>query len=148
MKIWQRRVIGLLTLGGSSVGLAAIALETPNSQLQGLTLVIIVLFAIVFLYGIAIGVLIIENDDKSMQLALPFWLAQLPVFQSAWISYGLYTGAKFDILLQSDFNIKFELFGGARFTFYLFPGDSTAFGVNVVAVYISYLIWKNRRRVA
>jgi len=146
MKNWQGRAIGVLTLGGSAIGLAAIVTEVPISTLQGLTLLIVAVFAVVFVYGIAVGVLIIEKAEKSLSLALPFWLAQVPVFQSAWITYGLYTGAKFDVLFGSDLNINFVWSGGAHFTFYLFPGDAAAVGVNVVAIVVCYMIWKNRTR--
>ena len=146
MKNWQRRAIGILTLGGSSVGLAAIVSEVPILQLHGVSLLIVAIFGAVFLYGIAVGVLIIEKTDSSLLLALPLWLAQVPVFQSSWISYGLFTGAKFDILFRSDLNINFEWSGGSHFTFYLNPGDSAAVGVNVLAIMICYLIWKSRDR--
>ena len=144
MTDWKRRAIGILTLGGSSVGLAAIASGIAISQLRGLSLLIVVVFAAVFIYGIAIGLLIIEKVDKSMRLALPFWLAQVPVFQSEWVSYGLYTGLKFDVLFQFSLDIRFEWSGGAQFSFFLFPGDPGVVGANLVAVFVSYTVWKNR----
>ena len=146
MNIWQGRIVGVLTLGGSAIALAAIVSGVPILTLRGLTLLIVSIFAVVFVYGIVVGVLIIEKAEKSLPLALPFWLAQVPVFQSAWLSYGLYTGAKFDVLFQSDLDISFVWSGGAHFTFYLFPGDAAAVGVNVVAILVCYMIWKNRKR--
>jgi len=148
MKTWQRRTIGALMLGGSSIGLAAIASEIPITQLGGVFLMIVVAFVVLFVYGIAVGVLMIENAVGARALALPFWLAQIPVIQSAWISYGLYTGAKVDVLLKSDFDIGFVWSGGAQFSFYLLPGDSGAVGVNLVAAVVSYLLWKNRSAAA
>ena len=147
MKNWRGRAIGVLTLGGSAIGLAAIVSAVPISTLRGLSLLIVAVFAVVFVYGIVVGVLILEKAEKSLSLALPFWVAQVPVFQSAWITYGLYTGAKFDILFGSDLNINFVWSGGAHFTFYLFPGDPGAVGVNVVALVVCYMISKNRREV-
>jgi hypothetical protein len=146
MNKWQRRAIGILTLGGSSVGLAALLAHVSVSKLHGISLLISTIFAATFVYGITVGVLIIEEKGNSLSLALPFWLAQVPVFQSAWISYGLFTGAKFDILFLSDLTINYELSGGANFSLYLFPEQSTAVGVNVVAIIVCYLISKNRRR--
>ena len=147
MKNWRERIIGVLTLGGSAIGLAAIVSEVPILTLRGLSLLIIATFAVVFIYGIVVGVLVIEKAEKSLLLALPFWLAQVPVLQSAWITYGLYTGAKFDILFGSDLNINFVWSGGTHFTFYLFPGDAGAVGVNVVAIAISYMIIRNQKDV-
>ena len=146
MKIWLRRSIGVLTLGGSAVGLAAIVSEVPITQLQGLSLVIVSMFAAFFIYGLVIGVLIIENSENSLVLALPFWLVQIPAITTPWISYALFTGAKFDILFQPNLDINFEWAGGARFNFYLFPDASMAIGANVLAVLISYLIWTHRER--
>ena len=136
--------MGVFTLGGSSIGLAAIASEISFSQMAAMSLVLFALFAVLFCFGIAVGVLIIEETRDALSLALPFWLAQIPVFQSPWLSYALYTGAKFTILFESDIDIHFEWAGGSYFNFYLFPGASGAIGVNIVAIVVSYWIWKNR----
>lgn len=144
MRKWQRRAVGILTLGGSSVGLAAIASEISFSQLAPLSLVVVAMFAALFCFGIAVGVLIVEDTHDALSLALPFWLAQIPAFQSPWISYELFTGAKFTILFQSALTINFEWAGGSHFNLYLFPGDPGAIGVNIVAIVVSVWIWKNR----
>lgn len=144
MNIWLRRTVGVLTLGGSSVGVAAILSQISISQLHGLNFVFIAVFFAVFIFGIAVGALLIENTDNSVPLALPFWLIQVPILKTAWISYGFYTGAKFDIVLESDLTISYVLSGGANFSLYLFPADGTAVGVNVVAIVMGYLLWKHR----
>ena len=144
MKNWQRRVIGILTLGGSSAGLGAIATEVPISEIGGFSLLIFAVFSVVFLYGIAVGVLILENAENSLGFALPFWLAQIPVIQFPWVSYRLFTGAKFDIVYLSNHSIDLAWSGGSRVTFLLNTSTDWAIGANVVAIVVSYFIWNVR----
>ena len=146
MKDWQRRTIGVLTLGGSAIGLVAIFTNIPLFQVDKISLAIVSVFILLFLYGLYVGVLTLESRDSAYSLLLPFWVAQVPVVQSHYFSYGLYTGVKFDVLLKSNADLGFEWSGGAHFTFQLFPGDSLAIGANVAAIVVVSMIWKNRRR--
>ena len=143
MSKWKGRIIGVMTLGGSAIGLAAILQESPNWTTYGISMFIFMAFAIVFVYGIVAGVLIIERTERATALALPFWLAQIPVIQSPLITYGLFTGAKFDILIQSGLDIGLTWSAGSSFSFYLLSGNPFAIGVNVVAIGVCYLILKN-----
>lgn len=138
---WKPRAIGVLTLGGSATGLAVMAAQGLGAAAGGLTLAIVAAMCAVFTYGMVVGVLILERNEKSFLLALPFWIAQIPVFESPLLSYALFTGAKFDIVLRADHTVNLEWAGGAHFALLLNSSNGWAVGVNVVAIVVGFMVW-------
>lgn len=134
-------------LGGSSVGLAFTVTGAASTTLQGITLFILLFFLAAYVYGIVVGLMVIEEAERSLSLAFPFWAAQIPTVHSGWISYSLFTGAKIDVLLASDWDMQFAWSVGSRFSFFLLSASETvAVGVNVFALGVCYVIWKQQMR--
>lgn len=148
MKLWQRRVIGVLMLAGSASGLAIIVLTVSRLQLDPATGLIFLAFFAVFVYGIVVGVLMLRQHRSGSALALPFWLLQIPVLQSKWLTYELFTGLKVDVLFWQDPDLKlaFNFQFGAQFEFYIGAGSEFAAGINVIAIFIAWLLWKEAVR--
>ena len=146
MDAWQRRTIGVLTLGGSAVGFTAIIDRVPILEMRGISLVIVGVFAAFFVSGLIIGLFLIEGKKKTLPLAMAFWVAQIPVVSAPFVRYDLFTGTKLDITLSPGLTLNFKWGGGAEFNFNLFQGDSLAIGLNVVAAVIAVLLWRAWKR--
>jgi hypothetical protein len=146
MKNWQRRTLGCLALGGGAVGLAAIfgVLFTD----QPIASKIIVLLSLpLYAWGIWCGVQMLEQHPSALRSNFWFWAIQIPVLQSSVLSYLFSSGLLVGLWLQfAPSNINFLTWVGSRFELTINQPKPLALGFNVVALAISFFIWRLRRR--
>lgn len=145
MKTWQRRFVGILTLAGSGAGIAAL-LEGifDKHTTMGTTIVFLVLLC-AYAIGIAGGVLILEDSRRMRSLAVPFWAMQMPVVSSPWLVYQLSSGARLDVVLTGEPDLKFFWAAGSNVSLYLLSGAPIAIGVNLVAVFVFWFLVKTSK---
>ena len=136
MKTWQRRTIGILTLGGSATGFVIVLQELFNGAGDNYWLIILLAALILYGFGVFVGVMIFEDHDRMRQFALPFWALQIPYLTSAWLSFEFSSGARFILALTEGASIEFYGGAGSRFSFYLANGAPFSIGVNFVAIVI------------
>jgi hypothetical protein len=144
MPKWLRRTAGTLTLGGSAVGIALIALALLSSPQPIGTLVVYGLFIALFAVGIVVGVWLLESDRRGVVWGVPYWCLQIPLVSSSLISYQFATGAFINVAVTGDAKLQFNAQVGSNFTFVLLSDAPLLIGVNVFAVAMSVLLWKRR----
>lgn len=147
MPSWRRRIIGIFTLGGSSIGLTFTLTEFGGDRLPVIWLIILAVFVVIYAVGLVAGVLILENDKRMSAIAFPFWAIQVPVISSPWISYGMFSGAQFNVLITAAPDIQFFWAAGSVFTFALFQDVPFAAGANIVAILVCIALVKDERPV-
>ncbi len=145
MELWQRRVIGVLSLGGGvlgfSVGVSQILLQSSVVAwaLGGA-------FVTVYVWGGFLGLRLLEGDDTRLDGLSRFWLLQVPTFASPLFSYLLTAGFHLTFLLQLNpprANASFNLGSEFRYSL-LVSGEPWAIGINVFA--LSVFLWLLRVR--
>jgi hypothetical protein len=146
MKNWQRRTLGCLALGGGAVGLAVIfsALFTE----QPIASKIIVLFSSpLYAWGIWCGVQMLEQQPGALCSNFWFWSIQIPILQSSVLSYLFSSGLLIGLWFQfAPLKINFLAWAGSRFEFTINQPKPLALGFNIVALAVSFFIWRLRRR--
>jgi len=144
MKLWQRRVLGILAVGGGAVGatLSVIALIRVSHVIEGL---IYVAFSCLYAWGIWCGVKMFEAQPNAERYNRRFWLIQIPALNSPLLSYTMVCG--FQVTLSLEFTpLKFgaSLDAGSQFNFSLLQWDHPwSFGINVFALGI--FLWMARK---
>lgn len=142
MKNYQRRIIGILTLCGSSVGI--VSSLTQLIEVNGVigTMVFGLVLAI-YSWGAWLGLNLLENKPNFQQL-IKFWWLQVPIFWSPLLGYFLTSG--FHLSVYFDFSAikliwNFNL--GSLFKFTLLQsGHSWQLGVNIFALGVVWFLDK------
>lgn len=143
MEIWQRRALGILTIGGGAVGVTnCIALYfNLNKTLE----ILFVLAAIgIYAWGLWCGMQLLEKQAGSERLVLKFWAIQIPSFGSPIAVYILTSGFQIGLSLQfSPFMSKWRLWLGSSFKFSLLQSSEPWFiGINVFAVAVVWWLYR------
>lgn len=107
-------------------------------QISGFAWLLFTVFLLIHVYGIVAGLLCIENSPKATVLLLPYWIIQIPVVDSAALTYRFSSGAHFNLSVSEAVRVNFDLGIGAKFMFYI--GNTTPFqiGANFVAIAVVY----------
>ncbi|MCD7098076.1 hypothetical protein [Stenotrophomonas sp. MMGLT7] len=139
MKLWQRRAIGILTLGGGSVGFAA-ALSLILTRSNPIEWPFCIGFIAIYTCGIWCGVQLLEGKPGAERSAVKYWLIQIPAFGSPLFGYFLSSGFHTTVSLQVfplKLNANFLL--GSTFNYSLMQTGSPWFvGVNLFAIAITW----------
>jgi hypothetical protein len=98
LKVWQRRFVGILSLGGGALG-AALALQLMFSSDNALGGVACLLFAATYGWGMWCGVRLLEAQAGASRSAFWYWLIQVPAFGSPFAGYFLTSGFHVTALL-------------------------------------------------
>lgn len=145
MKLWQRRSLGMLTLGGSAIGLAscpaALASQAPGLVNDGG----IVLGAALFVWGLACGVWMLERKAEAASRTAWFWLVQVPLVQTPVFDYMSFCGARLHLrakLSPVEFGFAANVLGTQFGLDFGQPGQRVGFGVNVLALALA--VFSNR----
>ena len=77
-----RRVLGILTLGGSFTGLVITLQQIVTVAQPALAVVLSSGFALLYAWGAWCGTRLLEGDPKAMHTSRIFWALQLPVLVS------------------------------------------------------------------
>lgn len=146
MKDWQRRVLGSLALGGGAIGLTAIfgALLTDQPTASK---ILVLLSLPLYAWGIWCGLQMIERHPGALRSNFWFWAIQIPVLQSSMLSYLFSSGVIVGLWTQFDpVKLNFLAWLGSRFEVSINQPRPLALGVNVVALVVTFFIWRLRRR--
>jgi hypothetical protein len=134
MQHWQRRLLGILALGGGFTGLAVGLglLVVPGAILSK---VLSVPFLALFAWGVVCGLWLLEGRDGALRQNFYFWLTQVPFLSSPVAGYSFSSGASLHFKYQPslstwDFFARF----GSQFEYSLLQGKPFIVGINVVAV--------------
>lgn len=144
MKSKMESIIGVMGLGGSYLGLA-VTLQYALQIQSILTIIIALIFATLYLFGIFTGYkLLTEKRESTYKLNLYFWLIQTLAIYSPIITYFFSAGA-FIVLGPNltEFTLAFNLQFGSKFAFYTFNSEQPfILYVNLVAAYFSWFLYK------
>lgn len=134
MQQWQRRLLGILALGGGFTGLAVglSLLLAPGSILGKLLSVPFLGF---FTWGMVCGLRLLEGRDDALRQNFYFWLTQVPFLMSPVFGYSFSSGASLHFKYQPSLS-KWDFFArfGSQFEYSLLQGKPLIIGINVAAV--------------
>lgn len=98
MNSWLRRFFGFWALAGSAIGLAGVFPSLLRVQHLGLTQQIVVgLTVALFGWGVWCGFAMLESHPGAIRANRNFWLIQVPVLYSPWLSWSLFSGLQFEV---------------------------------------------------
>lgn len=145
MKAWQRRILGILTLGGGILGLVTsvtMLLSSANPIVWGFCLFFIALYA----WGVWCGIRIFEKDATARGCTLKYWIIQIPTFSSPFLGYAFVSGFHLTPSIQlAPFAFNINFWFGSTFTYSLMQSNKPwLLGVNVFAVAV--VIWLARQK--
>ena len=146
MKLWQRRAIGILTLGGSYLGMAMVS-PFIFSQESWLAKLLAIFFVLMYCFGIWCGLRLLESSNKSLFPCTIFWLVQIPYFMSPLAGYGFTSGALFYITYEYPAGFSWFTRLGSQFGYSLLQADKPfIIGVNLFALLIAgFLAYKSSK---
>jgi hypothetical protein len=135
MQLWQRRVFGILALGGSFLGVSLV-IEQLLAPVGLSDKALILPFLVLYACGIWCGLELIEGAAGALRSNRIFWMFQIPFITSPIFSYAFASGAVLNISFQpAHENLNFFVRLGSQLGVSLFRADVPwAFGVNVFAL--------------
>lgn len=147
MKTWQRRTVGILTLGGGAIGFAA-ASTLLFARSNPLEWVFCLAFLALYAWGIWCGTKMLEGLPGAERSSLVYWLAQIPSFSSPVIGYFFSSGFHTVVSLQfSPWDVTINFLLGSTFSYALMQEEqSLSIGVNVFALAVTWWLAREIRR--
>ena len=133
MGTWERRLFGIVALGGSYLGLT-FGGGLLTSEMPGLAKLFVLPFLGLYVWGIWCGLRMIEVGDGALRANRRFWLMQVPLFTTPWLGYKFTSGllgwfalkAPMEWQVQARFGSEFggriTLCDGLRFSNVRFRG--------------------------
>jgi hypothetical protein len=144
MKLWQRRALGILAVGGGAVG-ATVGMTTLLRSTRVIEWLIYIGFSSLYAWGVWCGVKLLEGQPDAEKYNRRFWLIQVPALNSPLLGYTMVCG--FHVTLSLDltpFKLGANFHAGSQFTFSLMQWDQPlSFGVNIFALGI--FLWMARK---
>lgn len=135
MKLWQRRSLGILTLGGGAIGVAA-ALTVLFTRSNPIEWLFCIGFVALYAWGVWCGSRLLEQQPGAEASTVKYWLVQIPSFSSPIFGYFLVSGFHITFSIQIDpFKANANFLFGSSFNYSLFQtGQAWMVGVNLFAV--------------
>ena len=143
MKIWPRRILGILGIGGGAVGFVACATKLLGATHPAQWAIYIV-FGGLYAWGLWCGVKLMESQPNALRYNRRFWLLQVPAFNSPLLGYSFASGFHLTLSLNlTPFSLGFNSQVGSAFDFSLIRWDQPlSLGVNVFA--FGMYLWLER----
>jgi hypothetical protein len=135
MKRWQRRLFGILALGGGAIGFA-VSLQTIIARTHPLDWLFCLAFMALYAWGIWCGLRLIEGQPGAERSNAVYWLLQVPYFVSPVVGYFFASGFHLTMSLQVS-PMKFDLnsqLGSTMFYSLLQTDKPLVFGLNLFAL--------------
>lgn len=146
MKRWQRRALGILTLGGSAVGVS-LALSIMFTRQRPIEWALYLVFILLYAWGAWCGVKLLEQQPGAERSLFRFWLIQIPTFQTPLIGYFMSCGFHVTVSMQFDpilFGTNFLL--GSMFQYSLLQSHLPwMMGINLFAAAIAWWLLRQSR---
>lgn len=144
---WQRRGLGVLSIGGGSIGFSSgMTVVLQGHEITATNILPFALGMAFFLWGVWCGVQMLEGNRQAMYRNAIFWLVQTPLLQTPVLGYTVFCGAQLQVFAKlSPFQIGFFSSGfGAQVALNLGQPDARfIIGVNLIALCIS--VWLMRK---
>jgi len=147
MQLWQRRILGVLAIGGGALGIA-VGLQVASSSNGVLAWLLIAPFLCLYLWGIWCGVCLLEDRKGAARSNLAFWAIQVPVLQSPYFGYLFTSGFFSTVTLQpAGTKLGFQFWMGSRFEISLMQADRpVVLGINLFALVVAVFLYRHIRR--
>ena len=147
MRLWQRRTLGILALGGGFVGVALGSQMLMNAELSVPARVLILPFMALYGFGVWCGLGMLESRPGTVALNRLFWLLQVPYVMSPIAGYLFASGAMAYVSFAPGSGFGAMARFGSQFQYSLFELTKPfVIGVNVVALAVfAFLTWELRR---
>ena len=139
MKLWQRRALGILTLGGGAIGIAA-ALTLLLTRSNPVEWLFCLAFIALYAWGIWCGARLLEQGPGAERSILKYWLIQIPAFSSPFVGYFLSGGFHTTVALQiTPLKANANFLFGSTFNYSLMQSEQPwLVGVNVFAAGVAW----------
>jgi len=144
MNRWERRVLGVLALGGSFLGLV-LGITLLVSQHSPLVVVFEIPFLALYVWGIWCGLRMLEQPETALKMNVWFWATQVPYLTSPIAGYYFASGSMLYVTYQpSTSSVGMFYRFGSQFQYSLFQADKPfVLGVNIFAlVIVGWLVWR------
>jgi len=134
VKLWQRRLLGILAIGGGAIGATQcfVAMTSASRVIEWL----FVLLAFAFYgWGVWCGTRLIEGRPGAEQSNRRFWLVQVPTFSTPAVAYFLTCGFHLTVKLEfAPFKLGANFLLGSTFNYSLLQPEAPIYiGMNVFA---------------
>lgn len=142
MKRWQRRTLGILDIGGGSLGIAISVMQVAQTGWSFSQLILALAIAM-YAWGVACGVALFEDSPRAEHANFWFWLVQVPILTSPLASY-LFTSGAF-ALVKINFwppGYAANAMIGSQFNFSFNSSAPWGIGVNLLALGICWWLWR------
>ncbi len=148
LPVWQRRLFGALPIAGASLGLTAIASQFATLPFSWLDSFFLLAFAGFYLFGIAAGLLLLEDKDHALRPNFWFWVVQIPMLQTSVFGFAVASGGMLQIYLQwAPWKIGFNSYLASFVSYSLFqPERPGLIGLNLFALAIALVLLRAERR--
>ena len=140
MKLWLRRLVGVLTLGGGFLGIV-IGLTTLIGDANFASKTIGFLFSALYAWGVWCGIGVLENSADSLTPVRVYWLLQIPYFTSPVLGFHFFGGAWILTAIQTaDPKFLWALQFGNHFAGTVMQPAPFGIGVNLFAIAVFGLL--------
>lgn len=153
MKRWQRRLFGILALGGGATGVSITAQHLLAAG-RGINIPILLLIIAIYAWGMWCGLMLLEGRPGIERFNRRYWLVQIPIVSTPIVSGHLWGGTKVTAVLNFwpiDLNFSAAIGAGFEYSFAQ-RTNGVALGVNlfafVIATWLQHIRHQERARVA
>lgn len=143
------RIIAAGQIIGGILSAILLSIELPTLNYQMLLLPMVAFLYGVFILAVLAGLLLWRDRQWGYRLSLAVQALQVPLLSSSFMTYWLVFGvggwasATFGNHPGFGVNFRFGGYYGLRFTNHLAP---TAIGINLVACFFLYCLWRHRKQ--
>ncbi|WMW80081.1 hypothetical protein RF679_15715 [Undibacterium cyanobacteriorum] len=143
MELWQRRGIGILSIGGGAIGVAA-GLQLILSRSNPIEWIFCLAFIAIYAWGVWSGTKFLEGDDRALRPLLKYWALQVPTFGSPILGYLLASGFNATVTYQFwPSRISGNMMLGSSFNYSLMQeGTPWSIGVNLFALVVTVWLYR------
>jgi hypothetical protein len=132
-------IVSLIQIGGGLVGINLIGQSLVSNRLTNSTVIINIVFIVVFLFGILAGAALLLNSKSGLLMSALFQAIQIPIYKGSMLAYSLFSGACLKIYWHKagyGFNFMF----GSSYHFSIDKSNTWMMGVNILALVLLFLL--------
>ncbi len=147
MNLWTRRILGVLPVAGCGAGVVALALDWEESTRDAATIATLAAFALVYLFGAAAGLMLLEGRRRAIPANFCYWLIQTLQFSSVPLAYGFWAPISLVVWWNHGEAGAFTADVGSSFHLSAMnAGAEAALGLNLFAALCCAALWIDHRR--
>ena len=134
-----KTIVSLIQIGGGLVGISLIGRSLLSNRLTNSTVIINIVFILVFFFGIMAGLALLTNSKPGLLMSVVFQAMQIPIFKGSTAAYSLFSGACFN-LYRHKTGFGFNFLFGSSYHFSIGTGNPWLLGVNILALVLFILL--------